>query len=108
MKPLLASLAAVLVFTHFAVGEDLKPDLKAPKPVNFQSMRVLLYVPGSARMLDYPDVCEILCCDQGEITFETHDGFIITHQGAFTVMQAKNSIKSVQHPKRGPRFYDAK
>jgi hypothetical protein len=108
MKPLLASLVVALITAHIAHSEDLRPDLRAPKPEGFRNMRVLLYVPGSARLLDYPDVSEILCCDQGQITFETVDGFIITHQGAFTIMQAKNSVKALQHPLRGPRFYDSK
>ncbi len=108
MKPA-TLLASCLLFSP-AFAEDTKPDLLAPKPADIRSIRVLLHIPGSPRLIDYPDVCKVVSCDSDCIVFETHDGTAITHRGSFTVIQPRNivseSVRNRLSP--GPRFYETK
>lgn len=79
----------------------------APKPVAVGLLRVLLYVPGVQRALDYTDVLKVHHCDVNSITFETNDSFIVVHQGPYTLIGAKNELSGKKFSD-GPRFYDPK
>jgi hypothetical protein len=108
MRTILGTVLACSLLLGPASAEDSRPDLKSPKPDNFGPIRVLLHIAGSPRLIDYSDVCKILCSDPGQITFETNDGYVVTHQGAFTVIQQRATISSPASNPRGPRFYDPK
>jgi hypothetical protein len=89
-------------------------DLTGPKAVQPQLLRVLLHLPGTGRLIDYPDVERIVCCDAGRIVFATQDGQIVVHQGGFTVVvprdapPAATARPSASGGTIGPRFYDPK
>lgn len=98
----------MVAWTPVFAGEPAA-DLASPKPTSNQNLRVLLHIPGSARLLDYPEVCRVHTCDKDQITFETHDGYIVTHRGSFTVIQHRNTVPSGQNPlSPGPRYYEPK
>lgn len=100
--PLLLALLIVLGAPALA---DPPADLRSPKSENPRLLRILLYVPGSARLIDYPDVEKILCCEAARITFETQDGHVVMHQGPFTVIQPRNATAATRD---GSRFFDPK
>lgn len=102
MKALAFSLLLVLATSLRA---DPPPDLRSPKSEHPRLLRILLYVPGSARLIDYPDVEKILCCDTARITFETQDGHVVMHHGPFTVIQPRNAPAATSD---GSRFFDPK
>lgn len=104
MKALPLLLAAVLMFTVRLHAED-SPDLRAPKAEAPRLLRVLLHLAGSPRLIDYPDVEKIICCEPTRITFETQDGSIVMHQGSFTVIQPRTANATTS---AGGRFYDVK
>lgn len=106
----LAAFLATCLLLSPAFAEDTKPDLLAPKPADLRSIRVLLYIPGSPRLIDYPDVCKVVSCDADCIVFETHDGAVITHRGGFTMIQPRNVVSERTQTRLapGPRFYEAK
>lgn len=82
-------------------------DLLSPKPVGgTQPIRVLLYINGSPRVLDYADVARVLCSEPSKIVFETFDNCVVVHQGAYTVIQQQSSF--TEHHARGVRFYDVR
>ena len=98
-------LLAVLLVLAAPLRADPLPDLRSPKAEHPRLLRILLYVPGSERMIDYPDVEKIICCDAARITFETQDGHVIMHHGPFTVIQPRGAIAATND---GSRFYDPK
>ncbi|HEX8295486.1 MAG TPA: hypothetical protein VF593_04260 [Chthoniobacteraceae bacterium] len=102
-------LAVLATFASFAPAsaDDSKPDLKSPKPEFARMLRILLHTAGSSRMIDYPDVAKVVCVDPGQITFETSDGYVVTHQGTWTVIQQRSSATEA-HGSSGTRFFDAK
>jgi len=102
MKHLLYVAALALLLPLSSYSEDTP----APKPLNAQSVRVLLYVSGSERCLDYTDVSRVLCSEPLKIVFETLDGYLVVHQGAYTVIQSKPAF--AEHQARGVKFYDVK
>jgi hypothetical protein len=108
MKP--AILLATCLLLSPAFAEDTLLDLLGPKPADVRSIRVLLHLPGSARLIDYPDVCKVVSCDANCIVFETHDGTAITHRGGFTVIQPRNIVSEPVRARLdpGPRFYETK
>ena len=102
MKTLTLLCAAALMFPLALRSEDFI----SPKPANAQSVRVLLYINGSSRILDYGDVARVHCSEPAKIVFETVDGFMVVHQGAYTVVQPRPIF--TEHHARGVKFYDAK
>jgi hypothetical protein len=102
MKTLLA--LATLAFTLTAVAEDHA----APKPISTHLLRVLLHVQGAARALDYTDVVKVHCCNAQSISFETYDGFIVAHQGPYTLIGPKNELHHGKGVLAGTHFYDPK
>jgi hypothetical protein len=102
-------LAAFLLITP-VFAEDTKPDLTALKPVDQRSIRVLLYIPGGPRLIDYSDVCKVVSCDEHCILFETHDGTTITHRGGYTIIQPRNLVpeRTQRRLSPGPQFYESK
>jgi hypothetical protein len=99
-----ASLLPRRYIAHVLAAEP--GDLLAPKTAGAQALRVLLHIGAGERLIDYPDVSKVLDCGDAQITFETHDGLIVTHRGAFTLIQQRSSFDA--HQSRGVRFYDAK
>ena len=91
----------------------------SPRADYLNPIRVLLYVPGTDLVFDYPDVCRIFCALAAEISFETQDGSVVTHRGTYTIIQTRNSVVTIP-PQRetdswrsrhravsfGPKFYD--
>jgi hypothetical protein len=109
MKTQLCTLLTCAVFTAFATAEDLK----APKPDTNRSIRVLLHLPGSDRVIDYPDVYKIHACEPTHIYFETNDGFLVSHRGSYTLIEPRVNAISRGAPvpsntAPGQRFFDPK
>lgn len=102
-----AALTSLLLLVS-AFADDARPDLRSPKPETNPLLRVLLYIAGSSRLIDYPDVYKILSCDDDRITFETQDGYVVTHHGQFTVIQQKAALSEAHANPHGPRFFDVK
>lgn len=98
--PLLCSLA----FACTASAEDLA----GPKPAASHLFRVLLHIPGSARAIDYIDVVKLHCCTPQSITFETYDGYIVAHQGPYTLVGPKTELQGRKGVLEGGRFFDPK
>jgi len=98
--PLLCSLA----LTWSAPGQDLQ----APKPAASHLYRVLLHIQGSSRALDYPDVVKLHSCAPQSITFETYDGYIVAHQGPYTLIGPKSELHGHKGVLEGGRFFDPK
>jgi hypothetical protein len=103
--PAFSLLLAILIVLAAPLRADPLADLRSPKSENPRLLRILLYVPGSARLIDYPDVEKIICCDAARITFETQDGHIIMHHGPFTVIQPRAATAATSD---GSRFFDPK
>ena len=78
----------------------------SPKAVGAQGIRALLFIPGSERLIDYPDVLKVLCSNAQEIAFETVDGQVVVHHGAYTLIQQRSA--HAEHTSRGVRFFDVK
>ena len=83
-------------------------DLVSPKPAASHLFRIFLHVPGVPRAFDYTDVVKIHCCTPGSITFETYDGFIVAHQGPYTLIGPKGELQNRKGVLEGARFYDPK
>lgn len=96
----------VLCFSFVALA-DTPPDLAAPKPENPRLLRILLHVSGSARLIDYPDVERLLCCEKDRVVFETQDGTVVMHVGSFTILEPRNAATRTSAGS-GPRFFDIK
>ncbi|MGB8169095.1 MAG: hypothetical protein WCF18_16480 [Chthoniobacteraceae bacterium] len=105
MKALLFPLLAALITLAAPLHAETPPDLRSPKSEAPRLLRILLYIPGSSRLIDYPDVEKILCCDANRISFETQDGHVILHQGPFTVIQPRTATAATSD---GSKFYDVK
>lgn len=103
MKLLLCSLACGLMLTS-ASAEDLS----APKPGTGRPIRVLLHLAGSERLIDYNDVYKLYNCDANAISFETSDGFIVIHRGAYTLIVQKSAASEIRSSTPGERFFDPK
>jgi len=105
-----ATLLATCMLLSPAFAEDTQPDLFALKPADQRSIRVLLYIPGGPRIIDYPDVCKVVSCDEHCILFETHDGTTVTHRGAYTIIQPRLLVSERTQTRLdpGPRYYDTK
>jgi hypothetical protein len=103
MKSFLPLLCCLSLLTARASAEDLL----SPKPAAVGLMRILLYVPGVARALDYTDVLKVHRCDASSITFETNDSHIVIHQGPYTLIGAKTELSGKKFSD-GPRFFDPK
>ena len=105
MKSRLLALSLLGLIAAPAFAEDLK----APKPEQANCARVLLHLAGSDRLIDYRDVYKIYTCDPQFISFETADGYVVSHHGSYTLIEAKNgsaTLRSSVVP--GRRFYDPK
>jgi hypothetical protein len=105
MKALLFPLLAACAVLALPLRGDTPPDLLSPKSENPRLLRILLYIPGSARLIDYPDVEKILCCEKESITFETMDGHVVLHRGPFTVIQPRNATAATSD---GSKFFNPK
>jgi hypothetical protein len=105
MKALTFALFAASIMVATSARADPPTDLRSPKSENPRLLRILLYVPGSARLIDYPDVERILTCDRERIAFETQDGHVVMHHGPFTVIQPRTASATTGD---GSRFYDVK
>lgn len=104
MKRIVATAIFVSLTLPFLASAE---DLISPKPVGgTQPIRVLLYINGSPRVLDYTDVAKVLCSEPAKIVFETFDNCVVVHQGAYTVIQQQASF--TEHHARGVRFYDVR
>ncbi len=103
MKTLLSLLCSLTLSA--AVFAD---DSQAPKPTTNYLFRVLLHIQGSPRSLDYTDVVKLHCCAPQAITFETYDGFIVAHQGAYTLIGPKTEMAGRKGVAEGGRFFDPK
>ena len=82
-------------------------DLVSPKPIQRNLFRILLYIPGVQRALDYGDVYKIHRCAENCVVFETNDGFVIAHRGPYTLMGQKNDILQGKNLD-GTQFFDVK
>ena len=102
-KHLIALLAALLIVRP-VFGEDLP----APRPATDRVCRILLYVNGSERALDYGNVVKVHELEANKVTFETSDGLIILHHGPFTLIGPKSQFVDHSTPGGGVRFFDAK
>jgi hypothetical protein len=100
LLPLLCSLTLTV-----ALAEE---NPQAPKPTTNYLFRVLLHIQGSSRTLDYTDVVKLHCCAPQAITFETYDGFIVAHQGPYTLIGPKNELVGRKGVAEGGRFFDPK
>ena len=98
-------LLAVLFVLAARLHAEPQADLLSPKSENPRLLRILLYVPGSARLIDYPDVEKIISCEAARITFETQDGHVVMHHGPFTVIQPRGGTAATSD---GSRFFDPK
>jgi hypothetical protein len=105
MKALMFPLLAAIFTLAAPLRADTPPDLLSPKSEVPRLLRILLYIPGSPRLIDYPDVEKILCCEANRITFETQDGHVVLHQGPFTVIQPRTATATTSN---GSKFYDVK
>lgn len=105
MKALMFPLLAAVITLTAPLRADAPPDLRSPKSEIPRLLRILLYIPGSSRLIDYPDVEKILGCEANRITFETQDGHIILHHGPFTVIQPRTANATTSD---GSKFYDVK
>jgi len=104
MKALSLPLLAILLnFSQPAWGDEA--DWRSPKAEDPRLIRVLLYIPGTSRLIDYPDVERIFSSDRDRIVFETQDRQVVVHQGPFTIIRPRSATSSISH---GPRFYDLK
>ena len=104
MQRILSSVILVTLATSgFSAAVE---DLVSPKAVGNQGIRVLLHINGNPRSIDYSDVYRVLCSEPQKIVFETIDGFVVVHQGTYTVIAQKAPFQ--EHHSRGVRFYDAK
>ena len=101
--PLLAVLAGTML-----AASSLGEDLVSPKPAPGRLCRVLLYVSGSNRALDYPDVMKVHARTDSSITFETADGYIVMHQGPFTLIGPKGEFADHAAAGGRSRFFEAK
>ena len=104
MKSPLAALAVSSLLLVAAFAEDLQ----SPRPTAARNIRVLLHLSGSDRLLDYPDVCKILSCEAASISFETVDGFLVSHRGTYTIIEQKFGSNDRGTNPPGRRFYDPK
>lgn len=100
----LASLAALFALTALAFAQDLT----GPKPAASHLFRILLHVSGSPRVIDYTDVVKLHCCTPQSITFETYDGFIVAHQGPYTLIGPRTEMQGRKGVLEGGRFFDPK
>ena len=109
MKLATLLVTCLLLSPVFAEDTD-KPDLAGLRPADQRSIRVLLYIPGGPRLIDYPDVCKVVSCDEHCILFETHDGTTVTHRGAYTIIQPRILVSERTEKKLSPgrQFYEAK
>jgi hypothetical protein len=98
----LAILPLLLLTTSFA------EDLQSPRPTAARHIRILLHLAGSDRLIDYPDVDKILSSDPASISFETVDGFIVSHRGTYTIIEQKYGAGSRAQNPAGRRFFDPK
>ena len=109
MKLLARSISACALLSISAFAQE--PAIPSPRADYLNPIRILLYVPGTDLLFDYPDVCRVLCSAAAQISFETRDGTVVTHQGTYTIIQARNAIAEAPRrhlPSLGPRFYDIK
>lgn len=109
MKTQLCGLLSCILLSTLALAEDLK----APKPDTTRSIRVLLHLPGSSRLIDYPDVYKVHACEPTYISFETSDGFLISHRGTYTLVEPRANVISrggslPGNTDPGQRFFDPK
>ncbi|MDQ3624228.1 MAG: hypothetical protein M3463_17360 [Verrucomicrobiota bacterium] len=104
MKPLRWSWLFAFALPWPAAAEDLK----SPKPDGGRTIRVLLHLSGSERLIDYSDVYRLHSNDSKMISFETSDGFLITHHGSYTLILEKNAAGSSRAVPPGQRFFDPK
>ena len=86
----------------------LAEDLNAPKPPNVNHARVMLHLAGSERLIDYSDVFKIYTCEPQFISFETADGYVVSHHGTYTLVESKNATNLRSTVVPGRRFYDPK
>ena len=85
----------------------LAEDLSSPKP-GAGRIRVLLHLAGSERLIDYADVYKLYNCDANAISFETNDGFIVSHRGSYTLIVQKSAASEIRAATPGERFFDPK
>ena len=102
-KHLIALLAGLLI-----VCPVFAEDLPAPRPATDRACRILLYVKGSERALDYGNVIKVHEIEADKVTFETSDGLIILHHGPFTLIGPKSQFVDHSTPGGRLRFFDAK
>jgi hypothetical protein len=100
----LAPLLCSLVLAVSAIGQDFQ----GPKPAASHLFRILLFVQGSSRAIDYIDVVKVHGCTPGGITFETYDGYIVVHQGPYTLIGPKSDLQGRKGVHEGGRFFDPK
>jgi hypothetical protein len=103
MKTFLALLCSVSL-----ASAVLAEDLAGPKPAAAHLYRVLLHVQGSSRAIDYTDVVKLHACTPDSITFETYDGYIVAHQGPYTLIGPKSDLQGRKGVLEGGRFFDPK
>ena len=90
MKQRFALLVVIAVLSITASAQDAT--VKAPKPNGANAYRIMLYVVGSPRVIEYLDATKIYRSDSSMITFETADGFVVVHNGPYTIVQPKASF----------------
>jgi hypothetical protein len=101
MKTCLLALT-LLATTAFA------DDLTALKPEQPNCARVLLHLASGERLIDYPNVVKIYTCEPQFISFETIDGYVISHRGTYTLLEQKNGTSVRSNVVPGQRFFDPK
>ena len=87
----------IICLTAFLVLPAVAADDTAPKPKTPKEFRIFLYVPNSTKPLEYTDVAKIIRSDLNHITFETTDGFVVVHHGAYTSIQPKDTFNAATH-----------
>jgi len=88
--------------------ESIACDEQENPGVLLSRIRVLLHLNGGERLIDYSDVYRLHTTDPKMITFETGDGFLVTHHGSYTLILEKNSAGSARTVAPGQRFFDPK